>query len=69
MAGILRDFILKTIVGHFLGDREAYMTTQLPGINGYIPNREKVSDSRSSPVGGTSATKEFDKLRATEEFG
>lgn len=53
--------MLKTIVGHFLGDseallrsadRDAYMTTGLPGINSCIPDRVIVSDYGSSPHGG-----------------
>ncbi|HEY9706736.1 MAG TPA: hypothetical protein V6D48_00880 [Oculatellaceae cyanobacterium] len=44
--------MLKTIVGHFLGDRDAYMTTALPVINGCNPDLLKVSDYGSSPCGG-----------------
>ncbi|MBD0346461.1 MAG: hypothetical protein ICV63_16870 [Coleofasciculus sp. Co-bin14] len=44
--------MLKTIVGHFLGDRDAYMTTELPGINGCNPDIVRVADYGSSPLGG-----------------
>jgi hypothetical protein len=44
--------MLKTIVGHFLGARDAYMTTELSGINSCIPDRVIVSDYGSSPHGG-----------------
>jgi hypothetical protein len=49
---ISADVMLKTIVGHFLGDRDAYMTTELPGVNSCIPDRVIVSDYGSSPHGG-----------------
>ncbi len=52
MAEISADVRLKTIVRHFLGDRDAYMTTRLPEINGCIPDIARVSDYGSSPHGG-----------------
>jgi hypothetical protein len=54
VAVISADVMLKTIVGHFFGDRDAYMTTKLPGINGYIPDTVMISGSGSSPGRGTS---------------
>jgi hypothetical protein len=52
VAGISADVMLKTIVGHFLGDRDTYMTTELSGINGCIPDRVMVSNYGSSPYRG-----------------
>ncbi len=52
MAEISADVRLKTIVRHFLGDRDAYMTTRLPEINGCIPDIARVSDYGSSPPRG-----------------
>jgi hypothetical protein len=61
VAEISDDFILKTIVGHFLSDSEAllrsadrgaYMTTQSPGRNGCIADRVMVSHYGSFPFRG-----------------
>jgi hypothetical protein len=52
VAEISADFILKTIIGHFLSDRDAYMTTQFPDINCCIPDIVMVSESGSSPYRG-----------------
>jgi hypothetical protein len=48
VALISADVMLKTIVGHFFGDHDAYMTTELPDINGCIPDRVMISGSGSS---------------------
>jgi hypothetical protein len=50
------DVMLKTIVGHFFGDHDAYMTTELPDINGCIPDKVMISGSGSSPSRGTSGS-------------
>jgi hypothetical protein len=52
VAEISADVMLKTIVGHFLGDRDTYMTTELSSINGCIPDGVMVSDYGSSPYRG-----------------
>jgi hypothetical protein len=52
VALISADVMLKTIVGHFFGDHDAYMTTELPDINGCIPDRVMISGSGSSPFRG-----------------
>src|SRR4028118_161688 len=44
--------MLKTIVGHFFGDRDAYMTTELPGINGCSLDIARGSDYGTSPPRG-----------------
>jgi len=53
--------MLKTIVGHFLGDRDAYMTTGLPGINSCIPDTVIVSDYGSSLRGGNFRLRGFEE--------
>jgi hypothetical protein len=58
VAEISADFILKTIIGHFLSDRDAYMTTQFPDINCCIPDIVMVSESGSSPCRGNFRLKE-----------
>jgi hypothetical protein len=52
VAVISADVMLKTIVGHFFGDRDAYMTTKSPDINGYIPDTVMISGSGNSPFRG-----------------
>ena len=68
MAGISADVMLKTIVGHFLGDRDTYMTTELSGINGCIPDRVMVSNYGSSPCRGNfRLSKDYELLPETSE--
>jgi hypothetical protein len=60
--------MLKTIVGHFLGDRDTYMTTELSGINGCIPDRVMVSDYGSSPLRGELPFKGYSKFYDRSDF-